>query len=224
MSYFTRRVMLGLLACTLALPSLARDTREALRFASGKSSATVTGLVSGNSVTEYTLAAKRGQVMSVLLSGGRATTYFNVTPPGGDGSAMFNGSVSGNSFSAALPKTGTYLVTVYQMGSAASSGRQTAFTLKVAIKGTSSGASESPSGSGHVEGGFATVTGLAAGDTLNVRSGPSTGNRIVTEFGEGRLVQILQCQRSGGQEWCEIAAYSDRSQRGWAAGRFLKKK
>jgi hypothetical protein len=224
MNSFTRRAVVGLLACVLALPALARDTREEVKFASGKSSARINSVVTGNSVTEYTLGAKRGQVMSVTLSGGRSTTYFNVTPPGGDGSAMFNGSSEGNRFSATLPRDGTYLVTVYQMGAAADNGTATSFTLDISIKGASSAASQPSTGGGRVEGGYATVAGLSAGDTLNVRSGPSTGNSVVTTFGEGRLVQILRCKQSGGQEWCEIAAHSDASLRGWAAGRYLRNK
>jgi hypothetical protein len=222
-SFLTRRAAAVLVACALALPAMARDTREAVQFAPGHSSARVNSVVTGNSVTEYTLGARRGQVMSVTLSGGRSTTYFNVTPPGGDGSAMFNGSSSGNSFSATLPRDGTYLVTVYQMGAAADSGTVTAFTLDISITGgASASAGGSTGGGGRVPGGYATVAGLSAGDTLNVRSGPSTRNAVVTVFGEGRLVQIVQCQQSGGQEWCEIAAHSDASQRGWAAGRYLK--
>jgi hypothetical protein len=221
MNFLTRRTAIGVLACALALPAMAKDTREAVKFAAGKSSARVNGVVTGDSVTEYTLGAKRGQVMSVTLSGGRSTTYFNVTPPGGDGSAMFNGSVSGNSFSDTLPRDGTYLVTVYQMGAAADSGTVTAFTLDIAIRG---GAAAASGGGGGVAGGYATVAGLGAGDTLNVRSGPSTNSAVVARFGDGRLVQILQCKQSGGQEWCEIAAHSDAGQRGWAAGRYLKNK
>ena len=225
MNSLTRRAVIGLMAGALALPALARDTREELKFAPGKSSAQVNSVVTGNSVTEYTLGAKRGQVMSVTLSGSRSTTYFNVTPPGGDGSAMFNGSSEGNSFSATLPRDGTYLVTVYQMGAAADSGKATSFTLDISIKGASSATSEPPAGGGgRIEGGYATVAGLSAGDSLNVRSGPGTGNSVVARFGEGRLVQILRCKQSGGQEWCEIAAHSDASLRGWAAGRYLKNK
>jgi hypothetical protein len=115
MNSVTRRTAIGVLACALAFPAMARDTREAVKLAPGKSSARINSVVTGNSVTEYTLGAKRGQVLSVTLSGGRSTTYFNVMPPGGDGSAMFNGSSEGNSFSATLPRDGTYLVTVYRM-------------------------------------------------------------------------------------------------------------
>lgn len=223
MNSFTRRTAIGLLAGMLALPAMARDTRESVRFAPGKSSARINSVVTGNSVTEYTLGAKRGQVMSVTLSGGRSTTYFNVTPPGSDGSAMFIGSSEGNRFSATLPRDGTYLVTVYQMGAAADSGTATAFTLDISIKGGASASSGASSGGGgRVAGSYATVVGLAAGDTLNVRSGPSTKSPVVTKFGEGRLVRIVQCKQSGGQEWCEVAAHSDAGQRGWVAGRFLK--
>jgi Bacterial SH3 domain len=225
MNSLTRRTAIGLLASVLALPAMARDTREEVKFAAGKSSARINSVVTGNSVTEYTLGARRGQSMSVTLSGGRSTTYFNVTPPGGDGSAMFIGSSEGNSFSATLPRDGTYLVTVYQLGAAADSGTTTSFTLDISIRGASSATSEpSSGGGGRVAGGYATVAGLSAGDTLNVRSGPSTGNAVVARFGEGRLVQILRCKQSGGQEWCEIAAHSDASLRGWASGRYLKNK
>ena len=218
MNSLTRRMAVGALACALGFPALARDTREAVRFAPGKSSARINSAVTGDSVTEYTLGAKRGQLMSVTLSRGRSTTCFNVTPPGGDGSAMFNGSSDGNRFSATLPRDGTYLVTVCQMGAAADTGTAASFTLDISIKGASSATSEPPSGGGgRVAGSCATVAGLSAGDTLNVRSGSSTGNQVVARFGEGRPVQIQQCRQSGGQEWCEIAAHSDASLRGWAA-------
>jgi hypothetical protein len=154
-----------------------------------------------------------------------ATTCFNVTPPGGDGSAMFDGSVSGNSISDTLPRDGTSLVTVCQIGAAADSGTATAFTLDIAITGGASASSGASSlRGGRVTGGCATVAVLAAGDRLNVRSGPSTKSAVVTEPGDGRLVQILQCQQSGGQEWCEIAAHSDSGQPRRAAGRCLKSK
>jgi len=134
-------------------------------------------------------------------------------------------SSEGNRFSDTLPRDGTYLVTVYQMGAAADSGKATSFTLDISIKGASSATSQPSTGSGgRVEGGYSTVAGLTVGDTLNVRTGPSTGSPVVARFGEGRLVQILQCKQSGGQEWCEVAAHSDAGQPGWAAGRYLKNK
>jgi uncharacterized protein YraI len=80
------------------------------------------------------------------------------------------------------------------------------------------------------------VTGVAAGDVLNIRAEPSpTGAKIGEIPHDGRGVQNLGCQggptfaewqkmnaaerqKAGRQRWCRIRY---RGLEGWAAGRFL---
>ena len=65
------------------------------------------------------------------------------------------------------------------------------------------------------------VTGLRGNDTLNVRSGPGTGNRVVGALTNGTSVRNLGCKMLGSTRWCEIEMMTDMRERGWVAGRYL---
>ncbi|WP_367877234.1 SH3 domain-containing protein [Marimonas sp. MJW-29] len=71
------------------------------------------------------------------------------------------------------------------------------------------------------QGSVVQVTGLRQGDTLNVRSGPGTNNRIVGALSNGTSVRNLGCQMQGGTRWCQIEMMTDMRERGWVAGRYL---
>ena len=65
------------------------------------------------------------------------------------------------------------------------------------------------------------VTGVAANDVLNVRSGPGTGYRVVGALGNGDRVRNLGCQSEGRSRWCEIEMMTDMRERGWVNSRYL---
>jgi hypothetical protein len=65
------------------------------------------------------------------------------------------------------------------------------------------------------------VHGVAANDTLNIRSGPSAGNRIVASAPNGAIFRNLGCRGSGNSRWCHLETPNGRIS-GWAAGRFLR--
>jgi uncharacterized protein YraI len=69
---------------------------------------------------------------------------------------------------------------------------------------------------------FWEVTGLAPGDTLNLRIGPSTGDRVVGELDAGDVVRNFGCGRVSGQRWCQVAGPGDPGSEGWVAGRYLR--
>ncbi len=71
------------------------------------------------------------------------------------------------------------------------------------------------------QGSVVQVTGLRAGDTLNVRSGPGTNNRIVGALSNGTFVRNLGCRMQSSTRWCQIEMMTDMRERGWVAGRFL---
>lgn len=71
------------------------------------------------------------------------------------------------------------------------------------------------------QGSVVQVTGLRGGDTLNVRSGPGTSNRIVGALSNGTSVRNLGCQMQGNTRWCQIEMMTDMGERGWVAGRYL---
>jgi uncharacterized protein YgiM (DUF1202 family) len=83
--------------------------------------------------------------------------------------------------------------------------------------------SGSPHASGHHGNGvqFWRVTGVPANDVLNMRSGPSTYNRITGALGNGDKVRNLGCRNEHGSRWCKIRMRSDMKEEGWVNARYL---
>jgi hypothetical protein len=65
------------------------------------------------------------------------------------------------------------------------------------------------------------VHGVASDDTLNIRSGPSTQNRVVARAPNGAVFRNLGCRGSGNGRWCHLETPDGRID-GWASGRFLQ--
>jgi len=70
--------------------------------------------------------------MIAELKSDKTSNYFNVLPPGSD-EAIFIGSTSGNRFEGKLPKDGEYIIRLYLMGKAMSSGLQANYTLSLNV-------------------------------------------------------------------------------------------
>jgi hypothetical protein len=92
--------------------------QETVKFKQGTSSVSLKGSIKGYEGVDYRLGARAGQTMAVTLKSSNRFTYFNILPPGEE-TALFVGSLSGNSFSGLLPKNGDYTVRVYLMRNAA---------------------------------------------------------------------------------------------------------
>ncbi len=69
---------------------------------------------------------------------------------------------------------------------------------------------------------FYVVTGLAAGDTLNVRSQPSTQGTILGRLSAGARVRNLGCKQTGQTRWCRIQTTGAVELTGWVSGRYLR--
>lgn len=65
------------------------------------------------------------------------------------------------------------------------------------------------------------VTGVDRNDHLNIRSGPSTSNRVVAIAPNGAIFRNLGCRGEGNARWCHLET-PDGSTSGWASGRFLQ--
>ncbi|WP_347310733.1 SH3 domain-containing protein [Defluviimonas sp. SAOS-178_SWC] len=74
-----------------------------------------------------------------------------------------------------------------------------------------------------VQGGpdFWVMTGVPAGDTLNMRSGPGTGYGVIARAQNGQIFRNLGCRGSGNSRWCDVETKSG-SVRGWVSGRYLQ--
>jgi hypothetical protein len=209
------------------LPTLAGpDIRqERVHFEAGASGTTIQGHIAGRKDFDYLLGAKAGQRLTVELHADNPQTYFNVLPPGSE-DAIFVGSVSGNRFEGTLPASGDYRVRVYLMRAAARRDEQTHFSLKVQIGAGHAGESHTQTHdfADGLAGGpdFWEVTGVPAGDTLNLRSGPSTHDAVVGEIGNGSVIRNLGCKMVSGQRWCRVVRPENPSSKGWVAGRYLR--
>ena len=225
-----KKAVLLVLTCLgfLTAPAWAEDDirQERVQFQQGRDSASLKGRIKGDETVDYQLGARAGQTMEVTLKSSNLSNYFNILPPG-DETAIFVGSTSGNHFSGTLPTNGDYTVRVYLMRNAARRNEAANYSLNIHI-GDGHRASRATTGGGDYADGdaggpdFWEVTGVPGGDTLNMRAGPSTRERVVGELGNGTIVRNLGCKTSGSQRWCRVARPEDPELRGWVAGRFLR--
>lgn len=212
---------------SLALPTLAADDirEERVRFKPGAEDATLKGRLAGRETLDYVLGAQAGQRMAVTLHADNPQLYFNVLSPGSE-EALFVGSTTGDHFEGELPRSGDYRIRVYLMRAAARRDESAHYRLDIRIEGAPR-KQVSDSG-GDFADGFAggpdywQVTGLARGDTLNLRAGPSPQDRMVDELEEGDVLRNLGCKRVDDQRWCRVARPDDDRIMGWVAGRYLR--
>ena len=216
------------LCLTFALPALAADgiREERVHFKTGTSGATVKGHLRGREDIDYLLGAKAGQQMTVELHTDNPQNYFNILPPGSSDEALFVGSSSGNRFEGTLPDSGDYRVRVYLMRAAARRDESANYRVDIHIGSTHLPAASAPAGdfADGLSGGpdFWEVQGVPPGDSLHLRAGPSTHDRVVGEIGNGSVMRNLGCRMSGEQRWCQVARPEDPASKGWVAGRYLR--
>lgn len=79
-----------------------------------------------------------------------------------------------------------------------------------------------PPGAGGGGPDFYVVTGLPAGDFLNVRSQASTQGAVIARLSQGTKVRNLGCKQSGQTRWCQIRTTGNVQVTGWVNGRYLR--
>jgi hypothetical protein len=112
-------------------------------FAKGKSSATLTGSITGDQDRTYTVDARAGQTMTVTLKSTKGSTEMNVFAPGNE-TAISLGATDPYKFTTVLPATGRYRVQVFQMRASARRGETANYTLTIGITGTAAAAKPAP--------------------------------------------------------------------------------
>lgn len=216
-----------LLMLALCLPSslISQPIEEQrVSFAAGTSGATIQAQITGSEIADYLLGAGQGQTMTISFEPDNPSAYFNLML--GDGpEAIHIGSVAGNSFEGVLPASGDYRIRVYLMRNAARRNETVNYTLNMSVSG--SAATPQASGADYADGlsggpDWWQVTGLTAGDTLNVRSGPGTSYAVVGALANGDRARNLGCRMNGETRWCQIEVPGDQPFTGWAAGRYLR--
>ncbi|WP_286719672.1 SH3 domain-containing protein [Devosia sp. 63-57] len=208
------------------LPASAQDARTVdVRFPRGASGTTLSDTIEGYQTIDYRIGVSAGQTMSVQLDTNNSSNYFNISAPGAS-DALFNGSISGNSTNLRLTSSGNYTISVYLMRNAARRNEAADFDLTISVDGS---AAQAPRPTTLPSGPVAPVSvgsgpeywqveGLGS-DTLNVRSGPSTGNPVIGTVRDGDTLRNFGCTTSGSTRWCQVE--TPRGQRGWVAGRYL---
>lgn len=201
-------------------PAKAQTVTQQVSFPAGSTGTTIKGAIAGDEAVRYTLGASAGQQLTVEMTTSNASAYFNITAPGAV-EAMHIGSVAGNRFVGSLPAGGVYSVEVYLMRNAARRGETAEFSISFQITGAVGSAEIAPDFADGLMGGpdFWAVTGLTAGDRLNLRSGPSTGKPVIGRLAHGDVVRNLGCRMTGDQRWCQVESAAGV---GWVAGRYLR--
>lgn len=69
---------------------------------------------------------------------------------------------------------------------------------------------------------FWLVSGLSAGDSLNVRANPATDARILATVRSGERLANLGCRQDGQTRWCRIRTTGGVKVTGWVNGRYLR--
>lgn len=227
-----KRLLVAAVLCGLAAgaaPTAAQDDmrEERIRFAPGESAATLNDRIRGRDAVLYRLDAREGQRMTVSLDASNSATYFNVYAPGrGPGDeALAVSEQTGpmvpdlNRFDGTLPRTGTYTISVYLYRSAARRDEASDFTLTVAIRDRASQRPEPPA-----EAAFWRVTGLAPGNTLNLRTGPGTSHRVVETLAPGTILRDRGCEdTASGTRWCRVHPRGRPETVGWVSARYLER-
>jgi hypothetical protein len=202
---------------SLSASAVAGDQTRRVAFRNGR--AVVTGVIKGYDTHDYVFPAGAGESIAATLKSRRA--FFNLNPPGG-GDALFNGSSAGETFRGAAPTSGDYTARVYLMRNEARRGTASPYTLTVTLGAIGATQEKGPDFADGLTGGPDgwEVTGVTAGDTLNLRATPSPKGGLVAKVANGAKLKNLGCKNTLGQRWCRVA--TDAEAKGWVNGRYLR--
>ncbi|MFJ5257425.1 hypothetical protein ACIP8I_19760 [Pseudomonas sp. NPDC088414] len=135
------------LASLVSLPAIAADALpprvQQVTFKSEVGSVQFKQKIKGYQTAEYKLVAKAGQTLTVDFKSSNTSAYFNVAAPGAD-EALFNGSIMGDHFAAAVPADGEYTVQVYLMRNAARRQAVASYSLSLWLSDNASADAKKP--------------------------------------------------------------------------------
>lgn len=203
------------------------DRSVDVEFAAGTTGTVISDRIVGREMVLYHLGAEAGQVMDISLQSSNAATYFNVYAPGsvpGDAalavSSLTSDSVPDlNQFSATLPVSGDYTVTVYLYRAAARRDEVAEYTLDISITGAQQEIVQNDFADGLMGG--PDFWSVVANSGLNLRSVPSQSATKVSVLHSADVVRNLGCRMAEAQRWCQVQTVTEPRLTGWVAGRFL---
>lgn len=198
---------------------------ETVNFDAGTSGTVLKNTLKGEQIVDYKLGASAGQLLSVELTTNNASNYFNIVGPGAD-AALFIGSTEGTRYSGTLPSSGEYTLRVYLMRNAARRNEAATYDLAISVTDGSGQAANTAQPADFADGlsggpDMWEVSGLSAGDTLNLRAGTGTGFDVLAKLAAGAVLENLGCQMQDDMRWCQVKRPSD-GVSGWVAGQYLR--
>ncbi|MCB0184320.1 MAG: LysM peptidoglycan-binding domain-containing protein, partial [Caldilineaceae bacterium] len=164
-------------------PPVPGDTTERITFASGATSATVTGVVTDPAHRKYLVRAQAGQTMNVTLNAAQPTTSFSVVGISG-GQTLKGFGDGGESWSGVLPQTQDYLIEIVTLEFSSAG-----YSLTVEIPAAAPPATNPPQRITFAPGGAAaTVAGTVTYPTRNqyllrARGGQVMRVELVSDYG-----------------------------------------
>ena len=90
-------------------------------------------------------------------------------------------------------------------------------TLLLLVACSGSG-SEAPTQTGRYE-----VYGVDAGDMLKLRSGPGIGYNVIVGLPNTTVLQVYDCQSTGGTRWCSVSLQNAPKTKGHVSQAYLRK-
>jgi hypothetical protein len=195
----------------------AQSEQRTQRVAFEAGGATIKGHIKGRQFVDYVFPAGAGESLKVSLKTSNDGNYFNLLAPGETDVAFFIGQNSvGQAYQGVAPTSGDYKARVYLVRSAARRGEAADYTLTIALGATSATNERGPDYADGLTGGpdFWEVTGVAAGDALNLRKEPSPRRTLVARFANGAVLRNLGCKNARGQRWCRVDRPDEPSMRG----------
>jgi hypothetical protein len=172
--------------------------------------------------------------MSITLKPANLATYFNVYEPGkGPGDqALANSGMTGpmtpklNTFTAKLPTSGQYTISVYMMRSAARRKERSNYLLDISISALSA-SERAPVQNDFADGlqggpDYWDVSTSSRAGKIILRAAPAAASRALRTVANGAVLRNLDCRMAEGRRWCRVQTVSGRDVSGWTAGDSLR--
>lgn len=212
-----------LAAALIALPSFA-DAGDArvVRVTFKDGHASLKGRLKGYQYVDYIFPAGASESIKIHLDSAKGlSNYFNLTAPGAT-EALHIGSTVGDDYEGVAKLAGDYTARVYLMRNDARRKKVANYTLTIDVGAKSATNEKGPDFADGLTGGpdFWEVTGVAAGDTLNLRETPAPDGKLVINVGNGEILKNGGCKNTQGQRWCRVS--TKRGDQGWANGAYLR--
>jgi hypothetical protein len=230
-------LILGSLLALQTVPSVAQtpeDRTFRIEFQRGKSAVTIRESVSGEERLVYRFAAKAGQTIDMKLSSTTRLVEFRLYAPGQwpDGKTLAASNFAGailpelNRYIGKAPASGDYRIVLRHLREVAPTGLVSSFRLDLSVTGSGTAAdggvaTQLPGDTPVGEPEYWRVSGLKAGDKLNMRSGPGTSFRVIDQLAQGEVVKNESCAPQAGAQWCEVSRPGKPRESGWVSARYL---